>query len=239
MSVNYVDIGDLSQKSTIAGTEKLPVSDTEYITPSQITGDYLPLAGGTMSGTIIFPNNTALKMKDSGGTERGVMHIGSTNLFQVGYDVAGAGYETRVSGNTVSLRYGTSRTEGFTLDSSGNVCIGNAKYYQAKDSGGTARNILGMNSTNSVLLGYATAGQGYDTQIYGNATRIKYGTARTNGLELGSDGKFFVKGIGGYDGTNAGTTGILDLASVVRNITVSSSEPTSSQGENGDIWIKI
>lgn len=36
MSVVYKDIDDLSQKSTVAGTEKLPVSDTQYITPEQI-----------------------------------------------------------------------------------------------------------------------------------------------------------------------------------------------------------
>ena len=36
MSVIYKDIDDLSQKSTVAGTEKLPVSDTQYITPEQI-----------------------------------------------------------------------------------------------------------------------------------------------------------------------------------------------------------
>ena len=36
MAVTYKDIDDLSQKSTVAGTEKLPVSDTQYITPEQI-----------------------------------------------------------------------------------------------------------------------------------------------------------------------------------------------------------
>lgn len=36
MAVTYKDIGQLSQKSSVAGTEKLPVSGTEYITPSQI-----------------------------------------------------------------------------------------------------------------------------------------------------------------------------------------------------------
>lgn len=36
MAITYKDIGQLSQKSSVAGTEKLPVSDTEYITPSQI-----------------------------------------------------------------------------------------------------------------------------------------------------------------------------------------------------------
>lgn len=34
----YKDINQLTQKSSVAGTEKLPVSDTEYITPNQISG---------------------------------------------------------------------------------------------------------------------------------------------------------------------------------------------------------
>jgi len=36
MSVTYKDIDQLSQKSSVAGTEKLPVSDTQYLTPAQI-----------------------------------------------------------------------------------------------------------------------------------------------------------------------------------------------------------
>lgn len=36
MSVTYKDIDQLSQKSAVAGTEKIPVSDTNYLTPSQI-----------------------------------------------------------------------------------------------------------------------------------------------------------------------------------------------------------
>lgn len=36
MSVTYKDIDQLSQKSTVAGTEKIPVSDSEFLTPGQI-----------------------------------------------------------------------------------------------------------------------------------------------------------------------------------------------------------
>lgn len=245
MSVNYVDIGDLSQKSTVAGTEKLPVSDTEYITPSQITEDYLPLSGGTLTGAITLPNNTAIRLKDAGGTERGSMHLGTTNILQIGYSTATQGYNTIVNGNSVSLAYGTQRLTGLTLNSSGNVelanglILANAQYVYARDTGGTARTILGLNGSNLLLLGYATSGQGYDTIIYGNNLRLKYSTSRTNGIEMTSGGLTYVKGVGGYDGTNAGTTGVKDLASVVRNITVSSSDPTSADGNNGDIWIKI
>ena len=38
MAITGKDIGQLSQKSSVAGTEKLPVSSTEYISPSQIAG---------------------------------------------------------------------------------------------------------------------------------------------------------------------------------------------------------
>ena len=38
MAVTYKDINLLTQKSTVAGTEKIEVSDTEYITPVQIAG---------------------------------------------------------------------------------------------------------------------------------------------------------------------------------------------------------
>lgn len=36
MALTHKDINLLTQKSTIAGSEKIPVSDTEYITPNQI-----------------------------------------------------------------------------------------------------------------------------------------------------------------------------------------------------------
>lgn len=41
MAVTYKDIDLLTQKSTVAGTEKIPVSDTQYITPEQIVDDCL------------------------------------------------------------------------------------------------------------------------------------------------------------------------------------------------------
>ena len=41
MAVTYKDIDLLTQKPTVAGTEKIPVSDTQYITPEQIVDDLL------------------------------------------------------------------------------------------------------------------------------------------------------------------------------------------------------
>lgn len=39
MAIEYKDINDFVKKPSISGLEKLPVSDTEFITPSQIVGD--------------------------------------------------------------------------------------------------------------------------------------------------------------------------------------------------------
>jgi len=41
VDIAFKDINKLTQKVTIAGTEKLPVSDTEYITPTQIVSKNL------------------------------------------------------------------------------------------------------------------------------------------------------------------------------------------------------
>jgi hypothetical protein len=54
MAVNYVDIGDLTKKSSVGGAEKLPVSATEYITPAQIVG-LLSMGLG-----IVVHNNTVI-----------------------------------------------------------------------------------------------------------------------------------------------------------------------------------
>ena len=50
----YKDINLLTQKSSVAGTEKLPVSDTEYITPDQIAkiaGNQTTIWGQSYDGT--------------------------------------------------------------------------------------------------------------------------------------------------------------------------------------------
>ena len=55
--VTYKDISELSQKSTIEGTEKIPVSDSEYITPSQIAGT--ATKPGTLDTTQTTSQNTS------------------------------------------------------------------------------------------------------------------------------------------------------------------------------------
>lgn len=43
MAITYKDINQLTQKASPAGTEKIPVSDTQYVTIDQIAGKKLPV----------------------------------------------------------------------------------------------------------------------------------------------------------------------------------------------------
>ena len=84
----------------------------------------LPLAGGTMTGSITLNNAVYLYGKNTGGTSYILAGLNADNNFLLGYGTAGAGYSTFLDGNNIYLRYGTSRTTGFYLNSSGNVGIG-------------------------------------------------------------------------------------------------------------------
>ena len=65
--IDFIDISELTNKSALAGNEKIPVSDTQYITPTQIRATPLassqPVGGmlpnvlydlGTLSGAVTF-----------------------------------------------------------------------------------------------------------------------------------------------------------------------------------------
>lgn len=70
-------------------------------------------------------NNKFIYWKNNANSPTDVLTIGLTsdNDLVVGYGEAGLGYNTYLDGNNVYIRYGTSRTPGIVLNSSGNVGI--------------------------------------------------------------------------------------------------------------------
>jgi len=74
MAVTYKDIDLLTQKGTVAGTEKLPVSDTQYITPSQIAG----LATVTVDSALSSSSTNPVQNKIVRAEFNKVAYIGTT-----------------------------------------------------------------------------------------------------------------------------------------------------------------
>lgn len=166
MAITYKDISQLTQKSSVTGTEKLPVSDTEYITPSQITGDCVHTSGTeTVAGAKTFSSALSVNSSNSGWSA------------------------TVINGNNAmaALAYYTGIVASFSSK------------------------LTGTSTVLSVKTGQTTIGSGgttvFDLDASGNAV---------------------------FNGT------LTQKGNVpVRKITISSSEPTSSDGDNGDIWIVI
>ena len=91
---------------------------------TSITGTASISSNLTVSGNLNIANNKYIKFRNAANTNDYVaMYLTSNNHLYIGYDVATNGCSTYVAGNTVELRYGTSRRTGLTLDASGNVSI--------------------------------------------------------------------------------------------------------------------
>lgn len=73
MAISHKDINLLTQKANIAGTEKIPVSDTEYVTTNQIAS----LGGGGE-----FPSSDANKLVyiDSNGDLAASFGVGGSGI---------------------------------------------------------------------------------------------------------------------------------------------------------------
>ena len=149
-----------------------------------------------IDGKLILNNNIALCGKATDGTDMSVLQTTSSNNLSIGLDVAAKGYSTYISGNSIYLRYGTSRTTGITLDSGGitrlasNLVLENDKAVYIKNSSGNSLNILYVDSSNVFHIGYATSGS-YNTKICGNNLYLCYGS-RSTGMILNNSGNITI-----------------------------------------------
>ena len=147
-------------------------------------GSYaLPLSNGVVNGTFILKNNSPIYSKYANNSTKAILGIDGSNNVILGWEAASGGSSTYIDGVNVHLRYGTSRTNGLILNSSGNVLIGttkdaskltvSAKYRNALPSLGS----LSANSDMAIHYDGDSAGYGmyFSINVYTGASTIQVG----------------------------------------------------------------
>jgi hypothetical protein len=127
-SIICAEVMSLDSRPTIVMTQFEEPGEGTSVAEVDIVGrsnfGYLPLSGGTLTGNLIFNNNCWIYCKTTDNEESIALGVNTSDQFFVGFGPAGKGCNTYVDGNNLYLRYGTSRTAGILLDSSGNVGVG-------------------------------------------------------------------------------------------------------------------
>lgn len=268
MSVSYKDIDELSNKSTLAGTEKLPVSDTEYITPNQIAG---LVNVPTVDSSINNASTNALQNSTITETFLRGKQMSPTSI-EDGKYLKRDGTEGS-SGSYHYMKYNVTAGEHYAITS----------YFSSSYTTGLMRIVVWLNDNNEVV-GYDERGNKsssavsyYDELVVAptGATKAALNCYKTSSSQsfkfvaapspdcvlctsqtLTSDEKAQAR-------TNIGAAAASDIPDSLSDlsedsthrvvtdtekstwngkqnaITISSSEPTSVDGSNGDIWIVV
>ena len=95
--------------STGTSTSWKFLADTNWVSNkiTSVAGNYLPLAGGTMTGSIIMSNNITIQSKDSSGNSKRLIGKGSDNITYIG-DSDGHTFLYSDATDIIHMRNGTS-----------------------------------------------------------------------------------------------------------------------------------
>ena len=250
MAVTYKDIDLLTQKSAVVGTEKIPVSDTEFITPNQIAG--------------IVPIDSSVDKESTNALQNGYI----TKTFLRGKSLTAKSkvlntYMTRNGGNASNANSYHYNLYDVTAGSHYAFTI----YLGSSYSTGYIRAVIWLDSNNNVIS-YSDEGNTigasknyFDKIVVAPAGAVMAAVNCYNGTEgenfkyveppspdillctpqtLSDDEKAQARAnIGAGTSSFSGSYNDLSDKPTIPNITVSSSEPTAQDGSDGDIWIVV
>lgn len=104
--------------SNVASATKLQTARTIWGRPFDGTNN--------VGGELTLANARAIVVTDTNGETMNGILFTTSNIFHLGSSTSINGYDTYLSGKNVHVKYGTSRTSGMILNSSGNVSIGSS-----------------------------------------------------------------------------------------------------------------
>lgn len=157
--------------STGTSTSWKFLADTNWVSNkiTSVAGNYLPLAGGTMTGSIIMSNNITIQSKDSNGNSKRLIGKGSDNVTYIG-DSDGHTFLYSDAADIIHVRNGTSYRiwDASNLDKP--VRWGNdgdnphTIYRRNLGINGTTYGFLSENNSNSTSI-YAPTAAGTSGQV--------------------------------------------------------------------------
>ena len=204
----------LTDWKIVAFTDSNVASATKLQTARTIWGKSFD-GTADITGDLYLPNNTNIYVVNAAGTAHySAMYLSTNNGLTIGNGVASAGYNTLISGNNIYLRYGTSRTNGLILNSSGNVTFGGS------DLAGTSAKLYvdGSVSLNGEITFSATKNK---IDSYGNIYIDEVNTA------------WFVNA----GSTYASSTPIIWVERASKNVGVNTTSPAYKLDVNGSTRI--
>lgn len=172
-----------------------------------------PNKNTNLKANLALPNNYSVLINDTQGTGQNVIKLNSSNHTVIGY-----GNAVDISGNT-SITGTASVSSNLTVSGTstlgGYVYMPNQNRIHFKNNAGTSDMIaMYQTAADHLYIGYGFADAGKSTYIAGNTVELRYGTSRTTGLTLGSDG-------------NVTATGSVTASSFVGDLTGNASSATA------------
>ena len=248
MAVTYKDIDQLTEKASAVGTEKIVVSDTEYITPRKLAGRITGFVGS---------NTSAMATQWVVATT----NLAAENSHRFVFEVIGNSYDGYGPIHSVIQAVNSPSQSAFISGWSKAVNLGKTMtFYVANVSGYITlyfQIIHGVSVWVSCHSGANLDNRVTSVVLQDSAPSYTWRATATNTNYLPLSGGTLTGAITPASGQSSvnWTADTLTANSIVKSggtssqylradgsvgsITISSSEPTSSQGNDGDIWIVI
>ena len=201
-NVSIISGGDLDVNGSVGIDENLAVSGSVDI------GDYLTVGtrkDGSTTGkySVSIGSDNVASTTGSYAQGQGASATGKYST-AVGHNVSASGEYSHAEGAVTSALGGASHAEGgYTFTSADySHAEGVYNFVNYEYDSGTSAIVPSSTSLHTVGFGKLTT----------------YGVVRQNAVETMFDGKTYVYGVGGYDGTNATGAGVEDLATVINDM---------------------